>query len=126
MEGVVRRQVEFVMQELICLRDETAIVGVLKVDIDVASERAAHLFDIVSSSNSRFLVLFHQRQLQCGEVRLPGCRVCLCKEADERRSVEIKHLCPRELAVFQAVKPQDFSFEAVSCRTEASLHANRD
>ena len=27
----------------------------------------------VSSSSSRFLVLFHQRPLQCGQVRLPGC-----------------------------------------------------
>ena len=38
---------------------------------------------------------------------MPGCRVCLCKEADERRSVEIKHLCPRELAVFQRQFPVD-------------------
>src|SRR5215472_12785180 len=40
MEGVVRRQFELVMQKLICLRDETAIVRVLKVDVDVARKRA--------------------------------------------------------------------------------------
>src|SRR5215469_961896 len=45
MEGIVRRQVELVMQELICLRDETSIVSVLKVDIDVASKRAIFVPD---------------------------------------------------------------------------------
>src|SRR6516162_7544684 len=40
MKGVVSRQVEFVMQKLICLRNETAIVSILKVDIDVASKSA--------------------------------------------------------------------------------------
>ena len=43
--GVIRGKCEFVMQELVCLGDKTAIVRVLEVDVDVSCQCAVLVAD---------------------------------------------------------------------------------